>query len=124
MKRLSKEQLVRMNSVLELEAMGLRILTTALLNGVQPYLVRDVEFYSDEAQDYREVWSHYRPDSACGGVILIEQFEKETGRRVAHRTVLGSGEEFNALVNGAGGHARADSARACFRAQFDCVGAS
>lgn len=119
MKRFTRDELLHMNTELENEAMGLRILTTCLLNMVQPYSVQDIEFWSDESTDYREVWSHYRPDSACGGVILIEQFEKETGRRLAHRTMLGTQLNQRDL-----GRARQQAAKVCYRNQFESVGVS
>lgn len=110
-----------MNAQLELEAQGLRILTACLLNGTAPYMVKDVKFWSNEPTDYREQWSHYRPDSACGGVILIEQFELETGKRLSHRTMLGT--ELHAYWNAAAvPNGRKVLAELCHRNQFSVMG--
>lgn len=94
-----------------------RVLISALLAGEAPYLKQDVNFFGSEPSDVRECWSLYRPQIACGGVILIEQFDGE--KRLWWRVIMGCGEEFTDLVNGKGGFGRADLARKCMQAQID-----
>lgn len=114
----SRELLELSNRELALEASCLRILTSCLLNGTAPYSADEVETQDEE---YIEKWSHYRPDSACGGVVLIEQFERATQARVSWQTVVGM-EVANRYQNS--DVYRREASNKCHRNQFTCVGVS
>ena len=113
MKRTKAEVEARANDV-DRENTGLRILATCMLDSTPHAYRATVNFF--EPSSYLERWTLYRPDCACGGVILVEQFDYATQKRVSWRTVLGT--ELGPFINNEAGYERGDLARKCQAAQW------
>lgn len=91
MAKRKKEEIERREAELDAENSALRVLLSAILAGESPTITVEIEqgaydqgmWGGGASAEYGERFSLYRPKIASGGAVLIEGFERSTGKVVS-----------------------------------------